>query len=800
MRIFKEQICNPIQTCRDLSANRKLSRRNQEEPKEVSPVMAKISEVNEMLKTTWGRRERAAFRTMAEVKEMAKVQERLPWKTTLKVLPKDIILSPAQDLPKLSKKPRPYPYKAKAAEIRALLEMEANIAADCIVEDIVSGTKSLFSLTGSYSNSLRLFPDLAREERPEPSRSVGDACMTNRSNKSVALPKPSPKKVFELTNVRILEAEDTETYLKTDDVFSQSSNIPDELFKSTVSMPESAELPKNIELTLSRLSFTEEEQREVFRKRFDQMESQAIVHDGFWWILANLFDRKEKDDYSVISSIVGHSVEARSRINSTVTRHRESVYTANKNPLDTFNKRNMTRVSDAGTWASESQESQLHSDENNRSLIRGAIFNRLSENFVNLFDSTLCEEDAEAALLRGVGSLSSEKDMFFQKYSDALAQTIYYCLCSAYPRSRRYLRGEFPLLLKAVIVDWTVGYEPYKVNISHWADLLKKGETEQEKTMRQAREIQHRVSMRMDNLYATLTSDAESGGSTARRSHSYRRRFGGSEDGKNTARTNLSTSRTDSSGPLHLNSNTEIGQERALRKVDQIKRRTTRRKKHIDLNNMSRLEELLEEDFQAEQGQVKVFIPTPKEEEKKSVRRAQTPTMRPKPHQNKRVPHKIRRQCTVLYHSALMTHFLTLIHATRQLRLKTRTPISRPLGDNSGNINFVGHLTGIHETSHDVTEASWMNYRHACHEHQIGKQKPDQRENLRQVLRLRKLALKESREYARQLGKLYSDRTRMENRPRMKTRKEMAASRKKMAHEARIITSLKATAKAIVRS
>eukprot|EP00954_Amorphochlora_amoebiformis_P003271 254995-Amorphochlora_amoeboformis.AAC.1 len=68
------------------------------------------------------------------------------------------------------------------------------------------------------------------------------------------------------------------------------------------------------------------------------------------------------------------------------------------------------------------------------------------------------------------------------------------------------------------------------------------------------------------------------------------------------------------------------------------------------------------------------------------------------------------------------------------------------------------------------------------------------------VLRLRKLALKESREYARQLGKLYSDRTRMENRPRMKTRKEMAASRKKMAHEARIITSLKATAKAIVRS
>lgn len=84
--------------------------------------------------------------------------------------------------------------------------------------------------------------------------------------------------------------------------------------------------------------------------------------------------------------------------------------------------------------------------------IEGKLYSRLSENYTKLFEET----DSEL------------KDLVFLRYSDMLAQAVYFGMYTAYPNSRCELSQEFRHRIMDITCYWTTGLQCPLYDDHHW--------------------------------------------------------------------------------------------------------------------------------------------------------------------------------------------------------------------------------------------------------------------------------------------------------------------------------------------
>lgn len=60
------------------------------------------------------------------------------------------------------------------------------------------------------------------------------------------------------------------------------------------------------------------------------------------------------------------------------------------------------------------------------------------------------------------------KDLVFLRYSDMIAQSIYFAMYTSYPKSRCDLSEDFRRKIMDIICDWTTGIQCASYNDSHW--------------------------------------------------------------------------------------------------------------------------------------------------------------------------------------------------------------------------------------------------------------------------------------------------------------------------------------------
>eukprot|EP00794_Sanderia_malayensis_P009840 gene9840-10850_t len=84
--------------------------------------------------------------------------------------------------------------------------------------------------------------------------------------------------------------------------------------------------------------------------------------------------------------------------------------------------------------------------------MQACLFDRIADSFVGLF----------------LTIPSADKDAFFQRYADCLAQTIYAAFCQSFPLSFMYFNEEFRSDLLNIISEWTTGLRPPPNSCRAW--------------------------------------------------------------------------------------------------------------------------------------------------------------------------------------------------------------------------------------------------------------------------------------------------------------------------------------------
>ncbi|XP_065060076.1 protein FAM227B-like [Rhopilema esculentum] len=108
------------------------------------------------------------------------------------------------------------------------------------------------------------------------------------------------------------------------------------------------------------------------------------------------------------------------------------------------------------------------------------LFNRLADSFVGLF----------------LAISTTEKDLFFQKFSDCLAQALYSAFCASFPMSFKLFNDEFRKDLLDMISEWFTGIRPPPGSWKSWnLDLL---ENDQIKSLQDDRAHQLKSSLSFD--------------------------------------------------------------------------------------------------------------------------------------------------------------------------------------------------------------------------------------------------------------------------------------------------------------
>jgi Protein of unknown function len=115
-------------------------------------------------------------------------------------------------------------------------------------------------------------------------------------------------------------------------------------------------------------------------------------------------------------------------------------------------KRAKDMIQDAFWWYLTNDGS---TNELKQSAADAALF-RTAANFVSMFQSV---------------SDRRERDQLLQYFYDALAQSLYYSLASAFPHSERKFDEGFRNELVKICADWTIGHCPERIVTSHWRDL-----------------------------------------------------------------------------------------------------------------------------------------------------------------------------------------------------------------------------------------------------------------------------------------------------------------------------------------
>mmetsp|Transcript_40593 Transcript_40593/g.65997 ORF Transcript_40593/g.65997 Transcript_40593/m.65997 type:complete len:788 (-) Transcript_40593:252-2615(-) len=654
---------------RDLSARTKSSLKNKSSGKRGVSTVEDLQRVNAMLmKTSWGRRERT-IRKKAEKMKKATSSSKPGWNSS--IADDDTLDRKPAGLPKIRVRPRPDPYLPKMEENQLLLKKEGMKAAEKIIDNLMTGSKSLFSLTGNYSNGLQYQPEELSPTSPGSNFGSGFSTMNRKSASFYGRAGSAKRSTMGqagtfMTGIGISDSSSSDD-VTTNNVETQARNLPRSLESGTVAAPKAARLPEMMNHAINRLPFVSEADAERFRKRFNQQEALAIANDGFWFLVSSCFgpgtpqaDRKRK-----FRSKKGHN-----RASSSLSSIPDDV-------------------------ASESQEAQEE-----QSRIRGAIFNRMAENFVNLFDSMLTPDDMANPSARGPGSLCTEKDFFMNMYPDGLAQTLYYSLVSAYPKSKENFSGEFPSKLKAIILDWTTGYQPYRINISHWINIISQAISDQDRMLRKAFQLKKKIDQRMENLDEMLCPQPMS--------------------------RSLQRHRETADG-------TKIsGSTRPVTAISKKSRPTTK----ASWKSKSRTAASISGGGQ--------------ENERHESMPAIIDT--------KRVPFKIDRKSTTMYHSALMLHYLSVVRAASKKSHALITPISRHLTDGSGETDIVGNLRAKYKQSVDQTVQS-MQVHHEAHKasEYEDSERPEYKERKQYVEAQRKKALRESQQYAMALLQHYQE-------------------------------------------
>eukprot|EP00470_Lotharella_oceanica_P008025 CAMPEP_0170193646 /NCGR_PEP_ID=MMETSP0040_2-20121228/57352_1 /TAXON_ID=641309 /ORGANISM="Lotharella oceanica, Strain CCMP622" /LENGTH=193 /DNA_ID=CAMNT_0010442337 /DNA_START=66 /DNA_END=647 /DNA_ORIENTATION=- len=165
-----------------------------------------------------------------------------------------------------------------------------------------------------------------------------------------------------------------------------------------------------------------------------------------------------------------------------------------------------------------------------------------------------------------------------------------------------------------------------------------------------------------------------------------------------------------------------------------------------------------------------------------------------------KVPYKVKRETSTLYHSALVMHYLALVRAAGKPTHKLRTPISRRLENMAGEHDFVGDMVKGNEELAEKTEELRQGYHEAqkAHEYESG-ERPEYKERKLFVEQQRKKALAESRRYATALLQHYQEkRFKDMKQPHLPGRGRANISRLGGGKGSNVV--LKSTAKRIVRT
>ena len=114
----------------------------------------------------------------------------------------------------------------------------------------------------------------------------------------------------------------------------------------------------------------------------------------------------------------------------------------------------------------------------NATKVQVAVLERMARNFVRLFSQVQSVQNDPKEGVDNIHPIflprKTEKDIFFDKFSDGLAQSLFYSLCIAYPKSRKEIsNSHFRTHLARLVSEWVHGVPLHSPDTSHWKILQK---------------------------------------------------------------------------------------------------------------------------------------------------------------------------------------------------------------------------------------------------------------------------------------------------------------------------------------
>lgn len=436
----------------ELEASRSDARRSRESAEAARrPASETLKELQDAaLRRSWGPRERRLRRKKAkERRELAKKKTRPRWKTAMLANALD---GPVSPLPPRRRGGRPELYEGRDVKLNENVIMAQSAAAShAIADDIIENTQKRYSLMGAYSNALRDNPtevdDGPASAKPASTESREDG--TFLTGVGIEEPEPGPPGPVAADLGRFYT-----------NATEQGDNLPPLLLDSTVMAPASAKMARMMKKAIGNIQYAVPGHRECVERYFFSPEAVAISHDAFWYVVGTYFATN-----------------------------------GSKNPA--FQKRLSHRRKRKGAKDPPA---------NDDTPVMKATFLRMSENFVNLFDAAI-DNDEKNGLGQGTsGSLASDKDRFFHYYPSCLAQTLYYSIFTGFKDSRAVFAAQpkFKEQLMATVLEWTVGCRPYNIGIGSWINMDVRNETDRERCVRLAGELKEKVVRRIENLEEML--------------------------------------------------------------------------------------------------------------------------------------------------------------------------------------------------------------------------------------------------------------------------------------------------------